>query len=491
MFRDDAFIPSSSVFPEIDKDRLAREMNLKKIGAERGKSSQPPSDAGTLDHIELDIISRVEALRRRGLENYETNRQVYSGRLTQAGAARQQVETDANDAKSRFNTETTGWRNKMVQPRERVQETYRWRNRFRELNRLERPAKKAASIVNIVGLGLLMVLIESFFNAYLFSQSNPLGLFGGLIAAVLVSVGNVTISTLLGMGSRYINMAGGWRILLKFTGVLFFLFWFAFAAVYNLAVAHFRDAAETVGAWREAGTIAIQTMLDRPFSLQTMESYVLLILGFVISVLALIKGWHTSDPYPGYSKVQQDLLDARASYIDHLDEAVELLEEHRDNAVEDLRAAHEEVQRNINDSVDALYGQRTLTSGVAPFLEQCDIAANYLLAVYRDANRIKRPEGASVPAHFSERHKFTAFTPATVEEFRRKEAEEKVKEVEVLVAKATVAIFDDFNAAVRDHYEIDELEGVYSDRARVLAGNLETRSDASELQVIAGRKGAT
>ncbi|WP_341368979.1 hypothetical protein [Yoonia sp. BS5-3] len=491
LFKNEAFVPSASVFPEIDNDRLSRELDLKVKGGTRGRKGLPRKEDQTLDQIELEAVSKVEALRRRGLENFETNRQVYSERLNQVGTAKMQVETVADDTKSRFLEETIRWRSAMVAPRERVQETYNWRNRFREIHKLERPAKKASSLVSIIGLGFVMVMLESAGNAYLFAQKNTLGLLGGLMAAFLVSFGNVAISTLLGMATRYINIRGISRIFLTLLGLGFFLLWLVFATGYNLGVAHFRDAVETVGEWREAGEIAMQTLVANPISLHTMESYILFLLGAFISIISLLKGYHSSDPYPGYSKVQADLTNARESYVDHLEEALETLSDHRDEAVETLHEALEEVQRNIRDSIDALYGQRTLTSGVSAFLEQTDIAANFLLSVYREANRAARPDGDEVPPYFLESFQFKPFNPPALESVDRSEAEGQVREIEALISKTIKEMFDVFEQAVQDHYELDELEGVFTNSARVMAGSRTTRSDASALQVISGKSEAS
>ncbi len=492
LFKNDAFVPSYSVFPEIDQDQLSRELDLEAKGKQRGERGQPQADEKTLDQVELEAVSKIDALRRRGLENFETNRQVYSERLNQVGTARMQVETVADDTKSRFLEETIRWRSLMVAPRERVQETYHWRIRFREMHKLERPAKKASSLVSIIGLGFVMVMLESAGNAYLFAQKNTLGLLGGLMAAFLVSFGNVAISTLLGMATRYINITGVSRLLLKLAGVGFFLLWLGFATGYNLGVAHFRDAVEAVGEWREAGQIAIQTLLANPIGLQTMESYILFLLGAFISIISLLKGYHSSDPYPGYSRVHSDLIKARADYVDHLDEALETLSDYRDEAVETLHTALDEVQRNIRDSIDALYGQRTLTSAVSAFLGQCDIAANYLLTVYREANRRARGKtNADVPTYFSETYQFKPFNPPELEAVDRVEAEKQVREIEVLISKVIKEIFELFESAVQDHYEIDELEGVHTDSARILANNKKSRSNAGELQVISRKDEAS
>ena len=428
----------------------------------------------------MKAIGRVEELRRRGLENFETNRRVYSERLNLAVSARMQVETDANDARSRFTEEVTKWKALMVRPRERVQETFRWRERFRELNGLERPAKEPPNWAMIIALMFIAIVFESIGNAYLFSQKNTLGILGGLIAAILVSIGNVSVSFLFGLASRYINLKGLRNLLGKLAGLLFIVSWMLFAVGYNLSVAHFRDAVERIGEWAEAGPVAIQTLIANPISLSNMESYLLLILGLVISVIAFWKGYNSHDPYPGYSKVAKDVNDARDDYIAHLEESIDALANHRDDAVETLRDANDEVHRNIRDSIDALFGQKALQSNLGPFLEQCNIAANYLLAVYRDANKASRKEKA--PSYFQTAFSFEKFDAPEADTARREEAEAQIKEVSEMVNSAIKGIFDVFHDAVRAHYEIDELEGTQIERSKV--------NIASKLQNQPEEKGA-
>lgn len=459
IFRSDSFIPSSSVFPEIDKERLLDELEIESQGRTRGSENQPITKSKQPDHVEQLIISRVEELRRRGLENFETNRQVYTERLNKAVSARMQVQTFANDSKAKFSEEVTLWKSSMVSARERVQETFEWRRIFRERNGLVRPAKPASSWASIVGLGLIMIVIESAANSYLFAQKNTLGLLGGLLAAFLVSVGNVTVSTFFGMSARYVNCRGVSNILKTLFGISAFFIWLTFAIIYNLAVAHFRDAVETVGAWDQAGLVAMETLKDSPVSLHTLESYILAILGGIISIVAFLKGYNSSDPYPGYSRINQDVWDARDEYNDTLREAVESLAERREEAVEKLREANDEVHRAINDSVDALYGQKALQANLKPFLEQCGIAVNYLLAVYRDANKAARTDDP--PAYFDTKFKFQSFTPAEVDESRKVQAEKELAEVSSLVDESIKEIFEVFNEAVSGHYEIDELEGTH------------------------------
>ncbi len=464
LFRSDEFIPSSAIFPSVDKDRIAKDLGLAAKGAERGAADQPETNSAQLDNVELLAVARVEELRRCGLENFETNRRVYSERLNLAVSARMQVETEANDAKAKFTQEVTVWKAMMVTPREQVKQTFEYRREFKQQNRLSRPAKAATGWFWIISLALVMILIESVANAYLFAEANTLGLLGGVMAAFLVSIGNVSVSIFLGMAARFINIQLFVNPIKKLAGLLFALMWLVFAAGYNLAVAHFRDAVERIGDWRAAGRGALTSLADTPLSLDAMESYILLIIGVFISVISFLKGYNSFDPYPGYSRIAKDVLDARDDYIAHLNVSIDNLAERREDAVAALRSANEDVHRNINDSVDALFGQKALQANLAPFLQQCDIAAAYLLAVYRDANTAARSSPA--PTYFGKAYAFEKFKVPTVDTARRKTAEAQVEEVGELVNVSIKEIFKVFDEAVRGHYEIDELEGTFIPRSQ-------------------------
>lgn len=469
VFRSDEFIQSSAVFPEIDKDRLLKDLNVEEEGTNRGKNNQPEKTSESLDHIEIKLVARVDDLRRRGLENFETNRRVFAERLSRAVSAKSLVETEANDSKAKFNEEVTKWKSRMVTAREAVQESFAWRKAFRQENGLIRPAQETGSLWALFAIGFMMVIAESVFNMYLFAQKNTLGFLGGAFAAFLVSLVNVSVCTLFGIFARYLNCRGFKNILKKLFGLISVFFWIGFAMVYNFGVAHFRDAVENIGDWRQAGVAAVETIQSHPILLNTMESYILLLLGMIISVISFLKGCYFSDPYPGYARVNDDVINARNDYIDELEDSIEDLAEHRDNAVNGLRAANDEVHRNINDSIDALYGQRALHSNLTPFLEQCNIATNFLLATYRDANKVAREDDA--PEYFNKEYSFEPFDLPDEDLERRANAERQTKDVAELVDASILEIFQVFEKAVHSHYEIDELEGTYIEKRKTSKGD--------------------
>jgi len=456
MFKEDDFIASSAVFPEIDKEKIASDLKLEMEGEKRGKVNQPASTSSGHDHIELKAIGCVDERRRRGLENYETNRQVYMARLKLAVSARMEVEMGADYAKAQFVQEVTKQKARIVTPRDRVFACCAWYHWFRRVNKLKSPATLDPVWPMIIALSFVMILLESAGNAYLFSQSNPLGILGGLIAAFLVSAGNVGVSMLLGMLSRYINCHGLRNLHKKLFGLLLVVLWLGFMGIYNLAVAHFRDVAERIAEWRQAGTVAIETLIANPTGLNAMESYLLLLLGAFISVVSFIKGHNAGDSHPGYAKTYQDWIDARTDYEHLVENSTNELARHYNEGVAALQNANREVHVNINDSIDALYGHKALTANLGPFLGQCDIAANYVLAVYRDANKAARDN--EPPDYFGENFSFKPFVLPETDKDRRAEAEEQLKEVSEMVNLATREIFDAFNRAVGEIPTIDEIE---------------------------------
>lgn len=451
----DEFIASTAVFPEIDRNRIAKDLKLADEGKTRGLSDQPPTESKVMDHLEQQVVAKVEDLRRRGLENYEQFRRVYSERLSKATSARMEVERSARDASSRFKQNLISYRARMVAPQNRLQDAYAYREQFRRENKLGiRPAQRATPGIKLFFFGLLLITFESVLNGYLFSQSNPLGLLGGAIAAFLVSFANVGISTLLGLGGKVVASR---RILSKLLGLIVWIAFCGFAIVFNFGVAHFRDAVESIGDWKEAAEAALVTLKTAPLDLANIESWLLLCIGAAISVSSFAKGYFATDPYPGYSYVEADLQAARDAYIDTLDEAIEELEAERDKMIDELLQAQEAVNRHVSDTVDALYGQSSLGANARVFLEQCDIAANFCLSVYRDANKASRKSTA--PSYFNEEFAFKNVDVAPIDERKTHDAEKEVVEVNSLIEKAQQRIFDDYDASIAAHKDIDALQG--------------------------------
>ncbi|MCE8442303.1 hypothetical protein, partial [Rhodovulum sulfidophilum] len=122
VLKSDDVLPTLSVFPEIDQEKLRRDLDLDAQGEQRGKRNLPAADTKLADNVEANIISRIEALRRTGLENYENSRQIYNERLSRAGGLRKDVEFVAHNASADYLTAVRGWRAAMTGSTERLYE---------------------------------------------------------------------------------------------------------------------------------------------------------------------------------------------------------------------------------------------------------------------------------------------------------------------------------------------------------------------------------
>jgi hypothetical protein len=441
-FRSEDFIPTAAIFPDIEAEKIAKDLKLEEQGRTRGVANQPASEAKDHDHIETGIVARTEELRRRGLENYETNRRVYNERLARAGNATKEVDIVAGMARGDFGTLVQSWQSAIEGARERLADAFRWRARFREVNRVEHPAQAFEGWVRFVALTVVLIVLEAGMNAYLFSQGNEFGLLGGLLAAVIVSVVNVGWSTLSGFSARSINRR---NLLIRLFGLIVILSWLAFAVTLNLVVAHFRDGLESGVTWRQSAEAAIPAFLANPIVLASVESWLLAAIGMLISVLAFLKGWHADDPYPGYGRVERMVGSARQVYVTELTEALADLSDKRDKAIGELQDASEQVRQGIAEAVDALFGQSALSAHLQAFMDQCDVKTAHLLAIYRDANRAARTSPS--PKSFEKPYKFPPFSPPPVESSRRDQAEKEAEKVSQTVEAAIADIFAQFEAA--------------------------------------------
>jgi len=460
VFASDRFVPSTSVFPDVDVQHIAAKLNVEKRASRNAARNLPDSASTTMDSVELEIVAEVGRARRQGLENFEINLDVYNERLARATEARREVGIVAGKAKGDFMSDIVSLETRLANPEENVQQCYEFLMDFRKKHRLIRAAEERSSTARWVALVMLMLLFESVLNGYLFAQKNELGLLGGAMAAVLISLANVGLSSILGYYSRFINSV---KFLSKLWGLILTLAWIGMVAAFNLAVAHFRDAVQIIGDWSVAANTATETLIEAPLGIASIESWLLIVLGCLISLLAFMKAYYADDPYPRYGKYVRMLIDARMEYTDVLNDALGILEVRRDDAIGELKEADQFVNQELSEAIDAVSGRSTLQSHLGNFLQLCELSVRQLLKQYRDHNRARRESDA--PKYFDEEFEFEEFTNRRGGAQQQGETLKEQKRITEIVDKACQDIHQDYMDAVANFKSTRDLQNALKTRS--------------------------
>ena len=456
ILRSDAFEPSIEIFPEIDTALLARQLKPDASGRDRGKRNQPPAEAADLDGVERELVEEVSKLRSKGIKVFQDHASVYADRLGKAAEVKNEVMIVAGTTTGNFRELCQGSESAMQESMTRLKEAAQWKANFKRANRLVRPGIRLNSGgIKLVSVALALILLEAVLNSYLFAQRNELGLLGGIMVAILVSLANVGASTLAGFYSRFI-----WhlKLLPKIFGLLIILGWLALVLVFNFGIAHFRDSLVSLETadWNEAARLAVEKMIAAPHLIQSVESWLLVLIGLIISVSACLKGFYSDDPYPYFGTVERTLQKGRAHYVQEHQITLDQLRDQRDDSIEQLQQANDMVKSTFSEAMDALDGRSTLDIHLKQFIERCDAVVEQLLQRYRDANRDARTEPA--PEYFNRVFSFEPFLPVVHARDKRPEAEQARSDISRIVSDAILEINSSYNSAVDSFKTAKDIE---------------------------------
>jgi hypothetical protein len=166
-------------------------------------------------------------------------------------------------------------------------------------HQLTQPARYPASRLFHVGMLAALLVAESVLNMGFFVQTNSLGLAGGFIVAVAVSLTNIALGLAAGFFClRWRNHREARLRRLATAGVVLYGL---LTLLFNLGVAHLRDQTASAGAGTE---LHVDQVLRHPFSL-TFASAVLFVVGVLASLIAARKGFTLDSATPGHGDVDR------------------------------------------------------------------------------------------------------------------------------------------------------------------------------------------
>jgi len=446
--------PATEIFLDLNADRIADELQLVKIGAERGAEERPAQDAQTLDDVEHQIVERIETHKNHAHSLYMDQQHTYDERLSGLNFEERFaiIQQAAPEAVGDFKAEAALGRDDLHRLKRKVRDSEQERETFRSRHRLTRPARLSTPGKTVLKVGVLAILfvLEVVINGSFLAQSNIGGLLGGAVQAVSFAALNILVSFLCGLVPiRLINRRGA----LKLLGFLSLLAYLAFAAGLNLTLAHLREIPPSLS--DDIGHQVLTAMMASPFTLNDINSWVFFGIGFMFSIIAMADGLLFTDPYFGYGSVEQRWIDAQTHYTDGKADLIERLKDIRDTASEAMNEAARDlsVRRGEYDAI--VQARARLNHRFGEHQSQIERTARTLLSIYREANRKTRKSPA--PAHFSVPYTLDRITYATgtPDGTTRDQLLKAINESQDLLKAQSKSVNDAFDEAVRSYGEID------------------------------------
>jgi hypothetical protein len=451
--------PATTIFLDLNVDRIADDMQLVTRGTERGAQNRPTSDAQTLDDVEHQIVERVEAHKQDSHTIYLDHLHTYDERVTALSFEERfaTIQQAAPEAVGDFRAEATVGRDELFVLRRRLNETEIERDRFRSHHRIERPARLAGTGKIILKVGVLAILfvIEVVINGSFLAKANLGGLLGGAAQAVTFAALNILASFFWGL--VLIRLVNRRNYFLKLIGVLSFLAYFAFAMALNLTLSHLREIPPDVSLRGDVGQEVLHRLLTAPHALTDINSWVFFSIGLIFSLIAMADGLLFFDPYMGYAGLERRWVGATKQFASARSELIERLRDIREDATEVMNEAARDLSVRRSEYDSLLQGRGRLAQRFSQHQNQIEQAGRALLEIYREANR--RARSTPAPEYFGKAYVMDriVYTGGEGDPTARENLRRMIAETQELLAQQIKAIHEAFESAVRTYREIDEL----------------------------------
>jgi hypothetical protein len=451
--------PATTVFLDLNVDRVADELRLAERGSERGADNRPTSDAQTLDDVEHQVVERIEAHKQDANGIYLDHVHTYDERLTALSFEERfaTIQQAAPEAVGDFRAEATVGRDELFVLRRRLNESEVEREGFRARHRIERPARLASPGKVILKIGVLAILfiIEIVINGSFLAKANVGGLLGGAAQAVTFAALNIIASFFWGM--VLIRLVNRRNYFLKLIGLLSCLAYLAFATALNLTLSHLREIPPAVAVSDNVGQEVLHRLLTAPYGLTDVNSWILFTIGFIFSLIAMADGLLFFDPYIGYAGLERRWVDATRQFATARSELIERLRDIREDATEVMNEAARDLSVRRSEYDALLQGRSRLAQRFDHHQNQIEQTCRALLEIYREANRKARSTPA--PDYFTKAYAVPriSYTGGEPDTSARDSLRQMIAQTQELLNQQIKAIHEAFDSAVRTYREIDEL----------------------------------
>ena len=445
-------------FTAPDATALVKEMTLDRLGTTRGASGDPPTDATGPDEVERRLLARIEADKARAHALFVDSLRTTDERLANLDFEGRfaEIRQAAPSAVSEFKAEAATGRDELNRLRRALKEHEEEKEAFKRAHGLWRTPRPPSLGAQVLKFGLLLIVLvaETVLNGSFLAKGSELGLLGGTSEAFAFALLNVFASFLIGrIGLPQLEHRNPFR---KLLGFLALAFWLVFAIALNLALAHYREVSGLI--LETGGSAVVDRLATAPLQLADVKSWLFFAIGLFFAVVALIDGYATVDPYPGFGDLQTRLDAAHRRYIDRKQDLIDRLLDVRDDYTASLEEANRDLAVRRAEVDQIMAGRERLARLFTQHQIQLQKTLDVALAAYREANRKARR--SPPPAHFAQGLALDLVDPAVEMPDRSAEIRlirERVSEAQALLIQEVGALHATFDAAVAGYHQIDDL----------------------------------
>ncbi|WP_319587866.1 hypothetical protein [uncultured Desulfobulbus sp.] len=384
------------VIPNLSLDKVEQATQPKANGLQDGSQNYPP--AGYTDRAETENRVIYQAEEYLANVNDHANKEMtdIDRKIQETAVTREDTFSDLTaSADKEFQHYLLQVQPELQRLRVEERQQLRYFKLFKAKNRLERLASYPESRWFNFAVLAFCVLCECVANMYFFAAGSQLGLLGGFSQAFIISVCNVGVSFYVGRFALPNICHINW--LRKVFGVLAFICWCIGIFAYHLVVAHYRDMLAVDASRALTGAVA-KCMAD-PLGLQSLDSVLVLVIGWFISIVTIIDGFKFDDRYPGFGEEDRKYQQKRLAY-----EAKE--KEVRDRMADSIHQAEKQVAERLQQhehnharTSDLYTGATSVVDHFSNVYNQVDEIVNAAISKYRTANRQIRTDAD--PASFA------------------------------------------------------------------------------------------
>jgi hypothetical protein len=398
---------TSSIFPPTDTEKIKKDLKIKQMAQEDGAHNIPIGNAKLLSSIELEIQSRLQIHLDEHLANYHKYEDIYQERYVDCkkisnldlitNKEQALVDDIVGEGKSiaggifKYSQEMLAASNQL----------YLFRKKHSLLDRVPEVLDK----YKVYLILLIAVLVETFVTYYLARDA------GSTIMVIIISgtycIVNCLIPYYFSHFVRWINFNPAGYEAKKILGWITALFIAVFVIALNIGMGHYRgaginyvvgDVSSTTNLFSEIQmqqslvTDAWQNFLYDPFGLPDILSWLLVLVGVLVAVVALFDGLRKNDIYPGYGEAATYFNNCYAEYRRELESVLENIQDLRTDAVAEINAIKYAFTLGVNEVSALVNSCESMHSACLKSLEQVNKDFKQLATLYRQENMKKRTE---------------------------------------------------------------------------------------------------